>query len=202
MATDLVPLTAASLTNDPRMTLSLPAWLERSLTVMRTEGKTAILPHGAGLTTEHYLAVQERVRALGAALMPTPWKSKAAAVTSLLLAFPAQAMSEAAAQIRAKAFEDALADLPGWSVERARLKWLRGEVGDMNPAFAPSPPQLRALALEAMQPAAAQRYRLTRLLAAAEDGPPLSAEELARRADLVEQWTRSASRTTEAKEAN
>lgn len=82
----------------------------------------------------------------------------------LLMAFPAQQLSETTARLRADAYFEALGDLPSWALRAACHRWLRGDVGDVHLAFAPSPPQLRKTATEEMLPCRAQLVRLRRLL--------------------------------------
>lgn len=93
----------------------------------------------------------------------------ATCVTELIAAFNGQAMSPQMAGIRARGFLTALDDLPPWSVEEACRRWLRGEAGDQNYSFAPSPPQLRGIAIEARDRLVYYRKALERLLGAIVD---------------------------------
>ena len=88
-------------------------------------------------------------------------------VARLLLAFPAGNVSEAVAEARSEAYEIALEDVPAWTVKAAARRWIKGEVatlGDkVNLSFPPSPPQLRALALDEWAKARGALWRYRRL---------------------------------------
>lgn len=90
------------------------------------------------------------------------------AMVGLLLAFPASNVSEAAAKARSAAYEMALDDVPVWAVRAAVKSWLRGDVdllGErVNLAFPPSPPQLRALAMDEWSKARGALWRYRRLI--------------------------------------
>ena len=63
----------------------------------------------------------------------------------------------------------ALEDVPAWAVAAAGRRWIRGEVAVLddkpNLSFPPSPPQLRALAVDEWSKARAALWRYRRLLA-------------------------------------
>lgn len=81
-------------------------------------------------------------------LAPGPASDTSNAIITLLGTFPSTGGNDKA---RANGFRIALEDLPAWAIEEAVKRWLRGEDGEgsENYAFAPSPPQLRRLALRA-----------------------------------------------------
>jgi hypothetical protein len=89
-------------------------------------------------------------------------------VARLLLAFSTANLSVAAAEARSEAYEIALEDVPAWTVKAAARRWIKGEVailGDkVNLSFPPSPPQLRALALDEWAKARGALWRYRRLL--------------------------------------
>lgn len=91
-----------------------------------------------------------------------------AEVGKLLCAFPAAPLSTAATKARMEAYDIALEDVPAWAVEAAARRWIKGEVatlGDkVNLSFPPSPPQLRALALDEWAKARAALWRYRRLM--------------------------------------
>lgn len=89
-----------------------------------------------------------------------------AKVTELLLSFASQTMNEAGAKARARGYITALEDLPAWAIAEACRQWLRGEAGDQNYNFAPTPPVLRKLAAENTGRVDSQISVLTRLLSA------------------------------------
>jgi hypothetical protein len=115
-------------------------------------------------------------------LTPATEREVGARFTALLLAFPAQPLSEAAAKIRAGAYFEALSGEPAWAIARAGSRWLRGEA-DGNFAFAPSPPQLRLLVDAETLPVRHQAARLRRLLGAGLEHAAAIPE--ARRAELA-----------------
>ncbi|WP_156886774.1 hypothetical protein [Pleomorphomonas oryzae] len=86
----------------------------------------------------------------------------------LLVVFPASNISEAVIDARSEAYEIALEDVPAWTVEAAAKRWLKGEVAVLadkpNLSFPPSPPQLRALALDEWGKARAALWRYRRLM--------------------------------------
>ncbi|WP_081761414.1 hypothetical protein [Methylopila sp. 73B] len=91
-----------------------------------------------------------------------------ALVMSLLSSFPRQATNADAGDAKGEGYAIALDDLPSWAVRRAVGFWLRSEhgAGRENYAFAPSPPELRRLALIAAAPVRGDLMRLRRLLSA------------------------------------
>lgn len=83
--------------------------------------------------------------------------------------FPAGNVSEAVIDARSEAYEIALEDVPAWAVEAAAKRWIKGDVATLgdrpNLSFPPSPPQLRALALDEWAKARAALWRYRRLMA-------------------------------------
>lgn len=134
------------------------------------------------LTAEQREVIFCCLRELDERLAPATEREVGARFTALLLAFPAQPLSEAAAKIRAGAYFEALAGEPAWAIARAGSRWLRGEV-EGNLAFAPSPPQLRRLVEAQTLPVRHQAARLRRLLGAGVERAAAIPEE--RRAELA-----------------
>ena len=91
-----------------------------------------------------------------------------AEVGKLFCAFPAASLSTAATEVRMEAYESALEDVPAWAVAAAGKRWIRGEVTVLedrpNLSFPPSPPQLRALAVDEWSKARGALWRYRRLL--------------------------------------
>lgn len=89
-------------------------------------------------------------------------------VSKLLVVFPAATISGAILEARREAYETVLEDIPTWAVEAAAKRWLKGDVAALNDkpnlSFPPSPPQLRALALEEWSKARATLWRYRRLM--------------------------------------
>ncbi len=150
------------------MTLSLPQWLTVSLSEMGS-GAPISVPAECAPSEMQRAYIAGLITDLEGSLTPASEREIAAEFTKLILAFPAQSVSQDVAAIRAEAYFTALSDLPAWALREACRKWLRGEA-DGNLAFAPSPPQLRRLADEALIPVRAQMVRLRKLLHARGEG--------------------------------
>lgn len=89
-----------------------------------------------------------------------------ALIAKLLISFPMQQAGEKAAEMRAGAYIEALEYLPTYAIAQACREWLRGESGDYNYTWSPSPPVLRTRALVAKQRVDVQISSLKRLLEA------------------------------------
>jgi hypothetical protein len=111
--------------------------------------------------------IEQRIEELEAARRSTDMPAAMSEVTGLLVSFPMQALSDATARARSRAYATALDDLPAWAVSEACRRWIRAEVeGDHNFNFAPSPPVLRTIAIEATVPLMAHVAELKKLLKA------------------------------------
>ncbi|MGU3495915.1 hypothetical protein ACLBXM_17885 [Xanthobacteraceae bacterium A53D] len=84
-------------------------------------------------------------------------------VAGLLLAFPSANLSDAALQVRARAYHTALEGVPAWALQAAARRWLRGEGDGNNLDFAPSPPRLRKMADAEILPVREHLVQLRRL---------------------------------------
>jgi hypothetical protein len=161
---------------------SLPSRLER---LASSIGKTQWpgqpmrldLPSGMELTDQDRTEIQTRLDQIneiitGANLtINESAKARLSLLTKMLLAFPAAgSSSEAAAQARSDVYDDALGDLPPWTINAAIKRWAKGEVpsdlnmGILNFTFAPSPAILRKLAKVELGPFEAQAAKLRALL--------------------------------------
>jgi hypothetical protein len=116
----------------------------------------------------------------------------AAELLGLFAAFPAQELSDAAAEARARHYLAAMAGFPLAAVQAAIGAWMRGEHAGPhdNHAFPPSPPQLTRLARIALAPVLARIEALEALARAEARPPPPSAESRARVAALAEAFRR------------
>lgn len=99
----------------------------------------------------------------------------AVVLAKLFAAFPAGAIDAGPASLRSEAYFDALADIPAWAVARAAGDVIRGEA-DVDRRFAPTPPQIAALAREKLRPAQDDLTDLLRLEQATADWEPTDAE--------------------------
>lgn len=75
-----------------------------------------------------------------------------AELARLMAAFPAQAQSDAPASLRVEAYLDAIGNAPAWAVKEARLRFVRGEVRDVNLNFAPTPPVFAGIVRDVLTP--------------------------------------------------
>ena len=148
--------------------------LERTLRPEEVASQTPTLPRP--LTVEECSTLSRSLAEVApyADAKPDP-VSSLRHVARLLLGFPAAALSEAAAEARGEAYEVAIEDVPAWAVQAGARRWIRGDVapcGDrVNLAFPPSPPQLRALAMDEWAKTRGAAWRIRRLLAGRPERP-------------------------------
>jgi hypothetical protein len=161
-----------------------------------TEEGVPILPPGAAPTPamKEWLAAEaDRFRR---SILPRAAERKdvAAELLGLFAAFPAQALSDAAAEARARHYLAAMSGFPLGAVRAAIAAWMRGEHSGPhdNHAFPPSPPQLARLARIALAPVLSRIDALEALARAEARPPPSSTESRARVAALAEAFRRGA----------
>jgi hypothetical protein len=192
-------------------TLSLPEWLMRSVNgltvgseeVVRADGVKAklVIPtirRSLAPTPAICSMIERRLDELRRAREAVDLDMAMAKVTELLLAFAGQAMNETGARARARGYITALEDLPAWAIADACRKWLRGEAGEQNYNFAPSPPVLRRIAEESASGVDHQIVQFERLLLAKviEDEPEFTDEHCAEmRGRLTELFVATANGT-------
>ncbi|WP_375458874.1 hypothetical protein [uncultured Enterovirga sp.] len=99
-------------------------------------------------------------------LAPGSRRDIGAAIATLLANYPADNASPAVERARAQSWAEALEGLPAWAVDKARRKWMRGEVAGVNPDFAPKPPRFRQIVVDVLSPVYERRNRLAMLLKA------------------------------------
>jgi len=165
-----LPAALAGLLQPRLTTLSLPpslAELERTLRPEEAASRTPTLSRA--LTPDERSILSQLVDDVAplAEAKPDAFKSLRQ-VAKLLAVFPAGNISEAVIDARSEAYEIALEDVPAWAVEAAAKRWIKGDVAILadrpNLAFPPSPPQLRALALDEWAKARAALWRYRRLM--------------------------------------
>lgn len=162
--------------NAPDLTTpSRPLWLTSRLDAMRGDWRQPTLPARAALSPPQRAECERHERALIAFVADGEARMIGAAVATMLACFPAQAASDEALKARAHGYLTALADLPAWAVDRGASYWMRREhaEGRENYAFAPSPPELRRLAVIAARPLRAERHAIRRLLKARVEAEPV-----------------------------
>ena len=122
----------------------------------------------------------------------------AAELLGLFAAFPAQALSDAAAEARARHYLAAMTGFPLAAVQAAIAAWMRGEhvAPHDNHAFPSSPPQLARLARIALAPALGRIETLEALARAEASPPPPSDEQRARVVALADAFRRGTNAET------
>ena len=166
-----LPAALANLLQHRPTTLSLPpslAELERTLQPTEAASRTPTLSRA--LTPDERSILSQLVDEVAPYAEAKPDAFSALRqVAKLLAVFPAGNMSDAVIDARSEAYDIALEDVPAWAVEVAAKRWIKGEVailGDKpNLSFPPSPPQLRALALDELAKMRGALWRYRRLLA-------------------------------------
>jgi len=83
---------------------------------------------------------------------PNNHRGLAVVLAKLLAAFPAPVQSDAPVEQRMDAYFEALHDVPAWAADEARKMVVGGRVTDLNPAWAPTPPQFARIARQVMRP--------------------------------------------------
>ncbi|PIO96157.1 hypothetical protein [Pleomorphomonas carboxyditropha] len=151
-------------------TLSLPPSLAELERTLRPEEAASRTPTLSRALTEDERSILSRLVDEVAPLAEAKPDSMIALqeAAKLLTVFPAGNISEAVLDARSKAYDIALEDVPAWAVEAAARRWIKGEVATLgdkpNLSFPPSPPQLRALALDEWAKARAVLWRYRRLM--------------------------------------
>ena len=160
------------------MTRNLPVHTTTSWpdTVRQSAEKLAWIASVPTIPESHSLSgldrqwVEMRVTVLHQHLQPADGDNgvKGVALMALGLAYPAPAMDESIATVRAGQFLKALAEYPAWAVEQAADDWLglKHEIPSENRAFAPSPPQLVRLVRIALNETRLELSKLQALLTA------------------------------------
>lgn len=97
-----------------------------------------------------------------------------------------------------KMFVQALRDLPEWSVGAACSAWNRGEAKGKNTSFAPSPSDLRAVALDQTEEFDRERHKIKAILGADVVPEQESDEKRAEVAARVKQWVKDREPNNEA----
>lgn len=120
------------------------------------------------LTPEERADVERRRDSIRQLLTPATEDEALTLVMQLLLAFPAQELSETGAKYRANGYITALSDCPAWAIRDGCKSWLKRRFSEAtdNYAFAPSPPQLERLCRLSMREAREHERRLEMILKA------------------------------------
>jgi hypothetical protein len=146
--------------------------------VGETNGKP-VLMSGIRPTPQQARAIQGHLASLRSRLVSGPQDRQAVAVelAKLLAAFPAQEQSDMPANLRMEAYFEALHGVPAWAIGEARARVLRGETA-LDMRFAPTPPQLAAVAKTLLEPHRRDLARLEIIArAAGEDAEPTDDEK-------------------------
>lgn len=147
---------------------SLPAWARHFVTVRLTSGEVECQ---RALTEVGRTDITLLLKICMTALIPAKPEEALTLVAKLLLAFPAQELSETAAKYRSEGYLTALSEFPAWAIAKGCDSWLRREFAEKNDnyAFAPSPPQLSRLCRLAVTETRARRAALQDILRAKPD---------------------------------
>jgi len=78
-------------------------------------------------------------------------RDRFALVAKMLLAYPIGNASQEVGKARGEAYQIGLDGIPPWAVAEAIRQWHRGEAGDFNYSWAPSPAILRQVASQTME---------------------------------------------------
>ena len=154
-------------------------WLASLRNSLMLVGREWRLPQA--LTDQQRRAIQNLSNALTSQLCCDATNDKAvlAELLRLFAAFPAGDQSEASTRLRMESYVEALRGIPAWAVSEARRAALRGEAGcDLR--FAPTPPQLAALAKARLQNVRDELTMLRRIERAAVEAFEPAPEEHAR----------------------
>ncbi|MDH3232218.1 MAG: hypothetical protein OEQ29_01735 [Alphaproteobacteria bacterium] len=151
-------------------TFSWPEWLRQCHQAIEGKGGiVSVVDSDRAPTGEQRKIIRNRIGELQPWIIEATQEEKAAIVTQLLLAFPMQSSGETAATYRAKAYLDALHDVPAWAIDAGRRDWQDGKARDLGGGrpdfrFAPSPPVFRMYAVAHANIAWSEHYRLREIL--------------------------------------
>jgi len=108
------------------------------------------------LTTEQRAIAERAVRNLAAVVdggdPVDESKARHVLVSDMLLVYPLAGASAEAGRARGNAYREALSDVPAWAVKAVISRWHRGECGDHDFRWAPSPATLRELCIAEIAP--------------------------------------------------
>jgi hypothetical protein len=137
-------------------------------------------------------AIESRCQQLERMAVAGPEKRALKAIAKLVGFYATSGLSESQAAVKGEVFLSVVNDLPAWAVEEAVERWFRGQCGNRNYDFAPSPAVLRETAEDITRIAAGQLVILRRILNAKALPPPLTEEERARIAERATDIIRNA----------
>lgn len=152
----------------PTKALSLPDFLARlAIGTVDWPGQPTrrYLAGGMNLTSSQRAEVERAVEQIADALSPCGAngdKARAVLLSKMIMGSGGAALTERVAEAKAEMYRDAVDDLPPWAISDAIRKWNRGECGEQNYSFAPSPAVLRQIVLRILLPyrAASEKCQL------------------------------------------
>lgn len=139
--------------------LSLPPRLRGSAIRRRRERWEIV----GGLTEDERSTTATMTRAVDRVLSPAGDGDVERALLPLLVAFPAQRMSDEMAAARVAVYAEAVRGLPAWAVREAVMAYVRGEVKRKAHDFAPTPPEVAIEARERLKPYQELRHQLRKV---------------------------------------
>lgn len=133
-------------------------------------------------------SLRGRLSDLAVAMRPAETVKIRTLVGALLAGYPSGRAHREDADAVLNMFVQALRDLPEWSISAACSAWNRGEARGRNTSFAPSPSDLRAVALEQTEEFDRERHKIKAILDAEVVPEPESDEKRAEVAARVRKW--------------
>lgn len=145
---------------------SLPPWLAASLEAMDLSALSRPrIPADKALTPQQRSHVEARLSSLTLRLSAASEREVATAVAVVRSCLRSRQADEASGEAEAAGFVMALSDLPAFALHEAARLIVQGEAG-LNRAFAPTPAEMRSVAVAAMSKAKYHAWQLAKLLSA------------------------------------
>lgn len=151
--------------------LSLPEWLTSLVNAVsqtpegariwnrQPEVPIRLMPNGG-----QRAAIERRCEQLERMAVAGPEKRALMSLGRLVGFYATNGLSEAQATVKTEVYMRAVNDLPAWAIDEAVDRWFRGEAGERNYEFAPSPATLREIAQGVARIAAGQLVLMRRIL--------------------------------------
>ncbi len=163
--------------------LSVPEWLHILLIAVSVNehgmpvwSRTPMIDAKLMPTPAQRQAIEHRCSQIERMLVPGPEIDIAATVTEILLFYANGQTTPEHTRVKVKTYCEALEGLPAWAVEEGRRRWFRGECGDHNSGFAPSPDTIRKAAEAAVKTPKGTLIILRRILNAKPANAPMPEE--------------------------
>jgi hypothetical protein len=189
--TEMADLTVITAAAPVASMLSLPEWLTSLVNAVSQTPEGAKIwtrqpeiPSRLMPTGGQRAAIEQRCGQLERMAVAGPEKHALNSLGRLVGFYATGNLSESQAAVKAEVYMRAVNDLPAWAIDEAVDRWFRGECGERNYEFAPSPAALREIAQGVARIAAGQLVLLRRILNA-KAVPEIPEEERAKQAERV-----------------